>query len=77
MLDTLAAAHDFDVPPGMVEAEFNQIWAQLEHEAGHEADPEAALRWAFYAGRDINPPPDFEEIRKKALEESHNDAIQC
>jgi trigger factor len=26
----------------MVDAEFNQIWAQLEHEAGHEADPEAA-----------------------------------
>ena len=42
LLDQLAAAHDFAVPPGMVEAEFNQIWAQLEHEAGHEADPEAA-----------------------------------
>jgi len=42
LLDTLAAAHDFEVPPSMVEAEFNQIWAQLEHEAGHEADPEAA-----------------------------------
>src|SRR3546814_16989642 len=26
----------------MVEAEFAQIWQQLEHEAGHEADPEAA-----------------------------------
>jgi trigger factor len=25
-----------------VEAEFAQIWQQLEHEAGHEADPEAA-----------------------------------
>ncbi|KKW92828.1 MULTISPECIES: trigger factor [Sphingobium] len=43
LLDQLAAAHDFDVPPSMVEAEFNQIWAQLQHEAGHEADPEAAL----------------------------------
>src|SRR3546814_7489664 len=32
----------FDVPPSMVEAEFAQIWQQLEHEAGHEADPEAA-----------------------------------
>ena len=42
LLDQLAASHDFDVPPGMVDAEFNQIWAQLEHEAGHEADPEAA-----------------------------------
>ena len=43
LLDQLAAAHDFDVPPSMVEAEFGQIWAQLQHEAGHEADPEAAL----------------------------------
>ncbi len=42
LLDQLAAGHDFDVPPGMVEAEFEQIWAQLEHEASHEEDPEAA-----------------------------------
>lgn len=42
LLDQLADAHDFDVPPSMVEAEFNQIWAQLEHEASHEEDPEAA-----------------------------------
>lgn len=42
LLDQLAAAHDFPVPPSMVEAEFNQIWRQLEHEASHEADPEAA-----------------------------------
>ena len=44
LLDQLAAAHDFPVPPSMVEAEFNQIWAQLEHEASHEADPAAALK---------------------------------
>jgi len=43
LLDQLAAAHDFEVPPGMVEAEFGQIWQQLEHEAGHEEDPAAAL----------------------------------
>src|SRR3546814_2880949 len=42
LLDQLAANHDFEVPPSMVEAEFNQIWGQLEHEATHEADPEAA-----------------------------------
>ena len=42
LLDTLAAAHDFDVPPSMAEAEFNQIWAQLEQEAAREEDPEAA-----------------------------------
>lgn len=42
LLDQLAANHDFPVPPSMVEAEFGQIWAQLEHEASHEEDPEAA-----------------------------------
>ena len=42
LLDQLAAGHDFAVPPSMVEAEFEQIWAQLEHEASHEEDPAAA-----------------------------------
>ncbi|MEI9928856.1 MAG: trigger factor [Sphingomonas sp.] len=42
LLDQLAAGHDFPVPPSMVEAEFEQIWAQLQHEAEHEADPAAA-----------------------------------
>lgn len=42
LLDQLAEGHDFPVPPSMVEAEFEQIWAQLQHEAGHEPDPEAA-----------------------------------
>ena len=44
LLDQLAAGHDFEVPPSMVEAEFEQIWTQLTHEAGHEEDPEAALK---------------------------------
>lgn len=42
LLDQLAAGHDFEVPPSMVEAEFQQIWAQLQHEAEHEEDVEAA-----------------------------------
>lgn len=42
LLDQLAEGHDFPVPPSMVEAEFAQIWQQLEHEATHEADVEAA-----------------------------------
>jgi trigger factor len=44
LLDQLAAGHSFEVPPSMVEAEFEQIWQQLTHEAGHEEDPEAALK---------------------------------
>ena len=42
LLDRLAETHDFPVPPSMVEAEFQQIWRQLEHEATHEADVDAA-----------------------------------
>jgi trigger factor len=42
LLDQLAASHDFPVPESMVEAEFDQIWRQLEHEASHEEDPAAA-----------------------------------
>jgi trigger factor len=42
LLDELAARHDFPVPATMVEAEFEQIWRQLEHEAEHEPDPQAA-----------------------------------
>ena len=44
LLDQLAQSHDFEVPPTMVEAEFDQIWKQLEQEAAREADPEAALK---------------------------------
>lgn len=44
LLDQLAAAHDFEVPPAMVDAEFEQIWAQLEQEVEREEDPEAARK---------------------------------
>jgi trigger factor len=44
LLDQLAADHDFDVPPSMVDAEFENIMAQLRHEASHEENPEAALK---------------------------------
>lgn len=44
LLDQLAADHDFDVPPTMVEAEFEQIWTQLEQEAAREDEPEAARK---------------------------------
>jgi trigger factor len=42
LLDQLAEAHDFEVPASMVEAEFSQIWQQLEQEADQEEDPAAA-----------------------------------
>lgn len=43
LLDRLAERNDFDVPPSMVEAEFESIMQQLRHEASHEQDTEAAL----------------------------------
>jgi trigger factor len=44
LLDQLAARHDFEVPQTMVDAENENILAQLRHEASHEADAEAALK---------------------------------
>ena len=44
LLDQLASRHDFAVPPAMVDAEYENILAQLKHEASHEADPAAALK---------------------------------
>ena len=43
LLDQLADSHDFPVPATMVEAEYDNIMAQLRHEAEHEADTAAAL----------------------------------
>jgi trigger factor len=43
LLDQLAARHDFPVPQSMVEAEYQNIIAQLRHEASHEQDEKAAL----------------------------------
>jgi trigger factor len=38
LLDKLDAAHDFDLPKSMVDAEFNQIWAQVENAERDEED---------------------------------------
>ncbi|MEM6858851.1 MAG: trigger factor [Pseudomonadota bacterium] len=44
LLDQLAGGHDFEVPQSMVDAEFEQIWAQLQQEAAKEENPEDALK---------------------------------
>ena len=44
LLDHLAAGHDFPVPAAMVEAEFEQIWQQLQAEIAKEDDPEAGRK---------------------------------
>lgn len=43
LLDILAERHDFEVPVSMIEAEHQNILAQLRQEANREADPKAAL----------------------------------
>jgi len=43
LLDMLASQHDFAVPQTMVEAEFEQIWQQLQAEIAKEEDPAAGL----------------------------------
>ena len=43
LLDILAERHDFEVPVSMIEAEHENILAQLRQEAGRESDPKAAL----------------------------------
>ena len=44
LLDKLDDAHDFDLPPNMVEQEFSQIWQQLQTEmdAGRVSDEDKA-----------------------------------
>ena len=44
LLDQLAAGHDFEVPSTMVDAEFEQIWVQLQQEAAKDENPEDALK---------------------------------
>jgi len=42
VLDALAARHDFEVPPGMVDLEFETIWQQLQEEKKRNPDETAA-----------------------------------
>jgi trigger factor len=43
LLDSLAGDHDFAVPVSMVEAEFEQIWSQLQQEVGSDEAEKAKL----------------------------------
>ena len=44
LLDTLAEKYQFDVPPGMVEQEFNQIWQQVERALEHQSGAQGRSR---------------------------------
>jgi trigger factor len=61
LLDKLAERYDFPVPPGMVEMEFNTIWAQYEAEKGRnpmaagQADANAGVEGPVDAAALIAP----------------------
>ncbi|HYM30779.1 MAG TPA: trigger factor [Candidatus Cybelea sp.] len=42
LLDALAERYDFDVPAGMVDIEFEQIWRQLQQDAGEQGIEKAS-----------------------------------
>jgi trigger factor len=42
LLDALAERYDFDVPAGMVDIEFEQIWRQLQQDAGEQGVEKAS-----------------------------------
>ena len=50
ILDALDSAHDFDLPTGMVQAEFEAIWAQVEAELKREGATPEELRAEFERG---------------------------
>jgi trigger factor len=56
LLDKLAERYDFAVPPGMVEMEFNSIWAQYEGEK--EARKQVAAAQAGGANTAAEGPPE-------------------
>jgi trigger factor len=64
LLDKLAARYDFAVPPGMVEIEFNSIWAQYEAEKarGSEDAPDRGGAPAVAAGGPPEGPIDAAAI---------------
>ncbi|MEL7029254.1 MAG: trigger factor [Pseudomonadota bacterium] len=66
LLDALDEAHDFDLPPGMVEAEFQQIWSQVQAE--HEAEKKAQEAGEQDEGEESEEQeePDEAEFRKIA-----------
>lgn len=61
LLDALAEAHSFDVPQGMVDLEFQQIWAQLKQDIERSAEegekeelgPEAEAEYRSIAERRV------------------------
>ncbi|HPE31012.1 MAG TPA: trigger factor [Parvularculaceae bacterium] len=81
LLDKLDAAHDFELPKGMVEAEFNQIWAQVENAERDEEDKdksedELKEEYRKIAGRRVRLGLVLAEIGKRAEVKVPSDLLQ-
>ncbi len=71
LLDKLDAAHDFDLPAGMVDAEFNQIWqqvqaAELDDEDKEKSEDELKEEYRKIAERRVRLGLVLAEIGKRA-----------
>lgn len=81
LLDKLDAAHDFELPNGMVEAEFKQIWAQVEgaerdEEDKDKSDEELKTEYRKIAERRVRLGLVLAEIGKRAEVKVPNDQLQ-
>lgn len=81
LLDKLDAAHDFGLPNGMVEAEFKQIWAQVEgaerdEEDKDKTDEELKAEYQKIAERRVRLGLVLAEIGKRAEVKVPNDQLQ-
>ena len=85
ILDELDKKHDFDLPPGMVEAEFSAIWQQVqaEKEAGNldeedakKSDKQLEKDYRKIAERRVRLGLVLAEIGQKAEVQISNDELQ-
>ena len=81
LLDKLDAAHDFELPAGMVETEFKQIWAQVEsaerdEEDKDKTDEELKVEYHKIAERRVRLGLVLAEIGKRAEVKVPQDQLQ-
>ena len=81
LLDRLDEAHNFELPPSMLEAEFSQIWSQVENAERDEEDKdksedELKAEYRKIAERRVRLGLVLAEIGKRATIEVPNEDIQ-
>ena len=81
LLDKLDAAHSFELPKGMVDQEFNQIWAQVENaerdeEDKDKTDDELKAEYRVIAERRVRLGLVLAEIGKRADVKVPSDQFQ-